>query len=697
MKKLSIIVRSFLAEALSRTTVLSLAKVSSRTTVSFRATILSLVTVLSLAPSSMVSAQIRLPRLVRDSMVLQRDQKINVWGWASKGEKISMKFNGRSYRTTTGNDGKWRLQLSPTPAGGPYTMDITGTNRISLHDILVGDVWVCSGQSNMVHQMRLHSVRYQDEIDHANYPQIRQFWIPTLTDLSGPRDDLPAGAWKSANPQDVLEFSAVAYFFAKDLYEKLHVPIGLINASVGGSPIEAWASEGGLEAFPDLEKTIEKNKDTAYINSLRRRSFSPRTSTSSGPGTSTSSTGAKDGVPAPVDKGLSGPTRWYDLAYVPKGWKQIAIPGYWEDQGVRDLNGSVWDRKEVDVPADMTGRPAKVFLGRIVDADFLYINGHLVGNTTYMYPQRRYPVPAGLLHPGKNLFVVRVINNYGKGGFVPDKPYSLIAGSDTIDLKGYWQYKVGEVFPPHRGFTGGGGLSEQNQPAALYNAMLAPLTPYTIKGFLWYQGESNTGRSAEYTRLQPALIADWRSKWKEGDLPFLYVQLPGFGDYNYLPSESQWAELREAQSKSLAVPNTAMAVAIDLGEWNDLHPDRKKEVGDRLALAAEKLVYGMNIVASGPTYRTSTIEGNKITIQFDNTGSGLVTSDGEDPQEFAIAGADKKFVWANARIEGDKVVVWNDAIKDPKFVRYAWADEPVNPNLYNKEGLPAGPFSIDHH
>lgn len=644
---------------------------------------------LFLAPPIAASAQVRLPRLIRDSMVLQRDARINVWGWASKGEKVSIQFNGRSYHTTAGADGKWMLRLPPTTAGGPFTMEIRGKNAITLHDILVGDVWICSGQSNMVHQMKLHSVRYQNEIDRANYPQIRQFWIPTLTDLNGARDDLPEGSWRSANPKDVLEFSAVAYFFAKDLYEKFHVPIGLINASVGGAPIEAWTSEDGLRAFPEIMRTVEKNKDTAYVNGLSRRNFNP-----AGSGTSGSSPAFRTGAPAITDKGLSAPTPWYDPAYIPKGWRQIAIPGYWEDQGLKDLNGSVWYRKEVDVPASMTGGPAKVFLGRIVDADFLYINGQLVGNTTYMYPQRRYPVPAGLLHPGKNLFVVHVINNFGKGGFVPDKPYSLIAGNDTIDLKGYWQYKVGEVFSPHRGFGGGGGLAPQNQPTALYNAMLAPLVPYAVKGFLWYQGESNTGRSSEYSRLQPAMIADWRNKWQEGQLPFLYVQLPGFGDYNYLPSESQWAELREAQAKSLSVPNTAMAVAIDLGEWNDLHPDRKKDVGDRLALAAEKLVYGVDVVASGPTYRSSTIEGDKIIIQFDNTGGGLVTSDGEEPQEFAIAGADKKFVWANARIEGDKVVVWNDAIKEPRFVRYAWADEPVNPNLCNKEGLPAGPFRI---
>jgi sialate O-acetylesterase len=506
-----------------------------------------------------------------------------------------------------------------------------------------------------------------------------------MTDLEGPPNDLPTGYWKSANPENILDFSAVAYFFAKDLYEKYHVPIGIINASVGGTPIEAWSSEEGLKEFPSIEKTIEKNKDTAYVNGFKRRAFANFAN-----------------MPKPVDKGLSGPIPWYDPAYVPKEWRQIGIPGYWEDQGLRDLNGVVWYRREIDVPQSMINKPAKVFLGRIVDADALYINGKEVGNTTYQYPQRRYPVPDGVLKPGKNLLVVRVTNNFGKGGFVPDKPYSLIAGNDTVDLKGYWQYKVGEVFIPLRGF-GGFDFSAQNAPTALYNAMVAPEINFTIKGIVWYQGESNAGNASEYAKLQPAMIADWRNKWKEGNIPFLYVQLPGFGDYNYLPSESQWAVLREAQLQSLSVPNTAMAVAIDLGEWNDIHPDRKKPVGDRLALAAEKIAYGENIVYSGPLYQSSAIDGNKIIISFSHTGSGLIFKSSDDSSYtsplpgdveggFTIAGADKKFVWAKAKIEGDKVVVWSDQIKAPKYVRYAWADFPVNPNLYNKDGLPASPF-----
>lgn len=626
-------------------------------------------------------AQVRLPRLIRDSMILQRDEKIKLWGWAKQAEKISIRFNGKQYTTKAGVDGKWQLLLPPTKAGGPYTMDITASNKITLKEILVGDVFLCSGQSNMVHQMGIHDVTYANDIATANYPAIRQFWIPPTPNMNGPQDDLTGGNWKSANPEDVRNFSAVAYFFARDIYQKYQVPIGLINASIGGTPIEAWISEEGMKAFPVIQTTIQRNKDTAYINGLQRRPAN--------------SNNASNYTP-PGDKGLSGPLRWYDTAYTPKDWRTINIPGYWEDQGIRDLNGVVWYRKEIELPAGMAGKPARVFLGRIVDADVLYINGRQVGSTGYMYPQRRYNVPAGLLKAGKNIVVVKVTNQNGKGGFVPDKPYCLFAGTDTIDLKGTWTYRVGEVYEPRSGGFGPPGINPQYQPAALFNGMIAPIVNYTLKGFLWYQGEANTSRAAEYARLQPAQIADWRNRWQQGPLPFLFVQLPNFMDVNYLPSESQWAELREAQAKTLLVPNTAMAVAIDLGEWNDIHPDNKKSVGDRLALAARALLYGeKNLEYSGPLYESASINGDKITISFTHTGSGLVAIDGEPLTSFAIAGADKKFVWAQARIEDGKVVVWSERVPAPRYVRYAWADNPDGANLYNKEGLPAGPFRTD--
>src|SRR6476660_4081736 len=440
-----------------------------------------------------LTAQVRLPRLIRDSMILQRDAKINIWGWASKNERIRIKFNGKNFKTSANTDGKWLLQLPPMKAGGPYTMTIDASNHLVINNILIGDVWLCSGQSNMVHQVKLHSVRYADEIGSANYPEIRHFWIPTMSDLNGPHDDLPTGYWKSANPEDAPEFSAVAYFFARKVYEKYHVPIGLINASVGGTPIEAWTSEEGLKEFPNINATIQKNKDTSYVNNITIKL-------------------PIDNDKKETDLGMIG--SWYDPAYIPKKWRTINIPGYWEDQGVKDLDGVVWYRREIDVPESMTNIPAKVFLGRIRDADFLYINGKMVGNTAYQYPQRRYQIPANVLKPGKNIFVVRVINNSGRGGFIPDKPYCLIAGNDTLDLKGYWQYKVGDVFLPGSG--GGNNFSVENQPTVLYNAMVAPLTNYTIKGFLWYQGEANSSRAKEYEGLQPAMISDWRNKWKEG-------------------------------------------------------------------------------------------------------------------------------------------------------------------------------------
>lgn len=624
-------------------------------------------------------AQVLLPGLVRDSMVLQRETVLNIWGWSSPGEKISIQFKGKNYSAKADEKGTWSRTIPPQKAGGPYTMKITGKNSILLKDILIGDVWFCSGQSNMVHQMKLHRERYAKEIADANNPQIRHFFIPTMTDLTGPRSDYPTGFWKSANPTDILEFSAVAYFFATTIYDKYKVPIGLINASVGGTPIEAWISEAGFKTFPNQLATIEKLKDTAYVNSTNRAAFVPVNTQNN-------------------DKGLASPVKWYETSYVPKGWHSINIPGYWEDQGLRDLNGVVWYRKEIDIPQQMAGKSGKVQMGRIVDADVFYLNSQQIGTTGYQYPQRRYSIPEGLLKSGKNVIVIRVTNQQNKGGFVPDKPYTIIAGPDTIDLKGEWQFKVGEVYPPVNFNTADRprAIIAQNSPAALYNAMVAPAISFKVKGFLWYQGEANTGRAREYAQLLPALVSNWRERWKEKDAPFIWAQLPGFMDRTYLPSESQWAALREAQLQSLQVPNTAMAITIDLGEWNDIHPDNKKDVGVRMALAAKRIAYGdTGVVYSGPLYQSWLIEGDKIIIQFKHTGSGLISIDGEELSQFAIAGSDAKFVWAHAKIDGNKVIVWSDEIKEPRYVRYAWADNPEGANLYNREGLPASPFRTD--
>jgi sialate O-acetylesterase len=632
---------------------------------------------LSLLIALPCSAQVRLPQLISDGMVLQREARVNIWGWAAAGEKVTVKFMGKSYRTTTPASGKWTIVLNTMKAGGPYIMDITASNHIVLKDILLGDVWFCSGQSNMVIPMERVKEKYAEEIANADYPQIRNFLVPTISDVTKIHEDLPPVKWMTATPENVPGFGAVTYFFAKKIYSKYHVPIGIINASVGGTPIQAWISEEGIKQIPQYANRVTQLKDTAYLNQIMRPAA------------------VKNSPVKQQDKGLTGTKTWYDPSYIPEDWHSFWLPGYWADQGVKGLRGVVWFRKEIDLPQTISGKAGKLMLGRIVDADQTYVNGKQVGNITYKYPPRRYEIPAGLLKPGKNVIVIRLTNTTEKGGFVPDKQYNLLVDDQKIDLRGDWIYKVGQVFAPTETIDGG-GFSAQNEPAGLYNTMVAPAIDYTVKGILWYQGEANTGKPQEYAQLLSALITDWRSKWHKTGLPFIYAQLPNFMDMQYTPSESQWAELREAQLKTLSVPNTGMAVAIDAGEWNDIHPLNKKDVGERLALAAEPLAYGeANVVSSGPLYQTAKIEGHNIVIAFSHTGSGLVAKGNTGLKQFAIAGADKKFIWANASIEGDKVIVSSDDVPDPLYVRYAWADNPQGANLYNKEGLPASPFRTD--
>lgn len=624
------------------------------------------------------NAQIRLPHIICDSMILQRDIPLKIWGWASPGEQVILQFNGKKWSTKAGADEKWLIKLPAMKAGGPYSMEFSGKNKVELKDIFFGDIWLCAGQSNMVHQMKVHNITYAQDIASANYSQIRQFWVPTATNLKGPSEDLSKSSWKPATKDGINDFSAVAYFFARKIYQEQKIPIGIINSSVGGTTIEAWTGEDGLKDLEEVRKIIERNKDSAAVNKINRL--------------------ADANQPPPVvsaDKGMLEAVKWFDPQYQPKGWRKFYLPGYWEDQGMRDLDGVVWFRKEIEIPAAMAGVPAFIQMGRIVDADRFYINGTLVGSTGYQYPQRRYRVPAGILKPGKNILVIRVEDSNGKGGFVPDKPYLLEANQKSIDLKGEWQYKVGEAYRP--AFRGGPfRIQEQAQPTALYNAMIAPIVQYGVKGVLWYQGESNVGNALAYKKLLPAMIQDWRAQFKRPELPFYYVQLPNYGDMRYQPGESAWALLREAGLETLKVPHTGMAVTIDLGEWNDIHPDDKKDVGERLALIAKRWSYGeKKLVYSGPIYTSSTVEGNQIILNFDHIGSGLKSSDGEALSQFEIAGADKKFVWANAEIKGEKVIVYSPQITKPMYVRYAWADNPVNPNLYNQENLPASPFRTD--
>lgn len=628
--------------------------------------------------SATILSQARLPKLISDGMVLQRDANVRIWGWAAENENIFIHFIDSTYYTKADPKGEWTILLSKQKAGGPYEMQINASNSITISDIMVGEVWVCSGQSNMELPMSRVSWIYETEIANSENVNIRHFAVPQKYNFNEPQKDLESGEWKVSNPENVLGFSATAYFFAKEIYDRDKIPIGLINASLGGSPAEAWMSEEALKKFPEHYNEAQRFKDNILIKQIE--------------GQDNTRIRAWNSLLRQKDEGYRDLNKiWFNPELNTSDWATTKIPGYWIDTELGSVSGVIWFRKKIDIPSSIDGRQAKLILGRIVDADSVFINGMFVGTTSYQYPPRRYDIPSNLLKEGENTIVVRVISNEGNGGFVPDKSYKIVAGNDTVDLKGEWQYRIGAEMEP---------LVPQTfvrwKPLGLYNAMINPLLGYRIKGVIWYQGESNAKRSIEYRELFPALIHDWRYNWKQGNFPFLFVQLPNFMETKSESSESNWALLREAQLKTLLLPNTAMAVTIDIGEWNDIHPLDKKDVGKRLALAAEKIAYGeANVVYSGPIYQSMRIDGDKIILTFTNIGSGLITKGGGELKYFTIAEADRQFVWANAKVENDEVIVRSDKVRNPIAVRYAWADNPEGANLYNKEGLPASPFRTD--
>lgn len=627
--------------------------------------------------ANIVPAQVKLPKLISDGMVLQRDAKVKIWGWASDQEEITINFIDSVYQTSANETGKWEVELYGLKAGGPYSMEIIASNKITLHDILIGDVWVCSGQSQMDLTMNRVSPLYPDEIARAGNSRIRYFSVPTQYDFNARQEDLPNGKWESISRDNILNVSAIAYFFADKLYSVHNVPIGIIRSSLGGSPAQAWISEEAQMEFPEYYKELQQYKDTNLIKQIikddRQRINAWYTKLRH------------------EDKGYEVPDKpWYDTEINTSDWSVMDVPGYWADGELGNINGVIWYRKDIEIPAALAGKEARLNLGRIVDSDSVFVNGVFVGSTGYLYPPRRYVVPENLLKEGMNTIVIRVISNEGRGGFVLDKPYELVCDDMKIDLKGAWRYRLGARMEPLQAQT-----FIRWKPAGLFNGMISPLLGFSIRGVLWYQGESNTWRHEEYRTLFPALINDWRNNWGQGDFPFLFAQLHNFMEPDDFPSESNWALTREAQTMALELPNTAMIVAIDLGEWNDIHPLNKKDVAARYALAAQKVAYHENIVASGPLFQSMKIVDNRVIITFSETGGGLVAKGGGELRYFAIAGSDKKFVWAKAGIENDKVVVWSEMVADPVAVRYAWADNPEGANLYNKEGLPASPFRTD--
>lgn len=626
------------------------------------------------------AADVSLPRLVSDGAVLQRDKPIVLWGWADEGEQVSVTL-GKQALTTKAEAGRWQVTFKPLAAGGPYTVNVQGKNKLQVKNVLMGDVWIAAGQSNMELPLRRVKYQYPDVIPSTKLPDIREFNVPVVYHFKGPLEDFKQGQWKTAEPENLSNFSAVGFFFTRALHEKYKVPIGLITLPVGGSPAEAWVSESALQKYPQFVEQLKPFKDDGFVEATIA---SDKLSS----GNWYSALGAKD-------EGLKG--AWSNEVLDTKDWQDFQVPGYVKEQGGDFTNGAVWFRKTFDLTAEQAVKSATVWLGCIVDGDQVFLNGKEIGQTGYQYPPRIYAVPAGLLKAGKNTISIRVTSYSANAGFVKDKRYELELGNEpvnigkeSISLAGQWQYKIGA-----RADSMAKTTTLQYQPASLFNAKLAPTLRTGIKGVIWYQGESNTGRYKEYETLFPDLIGDWRAQYNQGDFPFIYVQLANFMAAHAEPSESNWAATREAQRKTLSVKNTAMVVASDIGEWNDIHPLNKQAVGERLALAAQKLAYGeKKLIASGPNAKTIKREHKSLVIDFDKAGGDLVITKDGVLHHIAIAGADKKYVWAKAKVQGKKLVVWNDDVAEPVSVRYAWADNPEGANLYNKAGLPASPFEL---
>ena len=620
----------------------------------------------------------RLPRIFSDGMVLQRGTPVPVWGWTAPRSTVTVTLHGRTARATADKTGSWRVSLPALKAGGPYELDVEGGGPpIVVHDILVGDVWVASGQSNMELPVAAADSA-AEEVAAAHDSGIRQFKVP-LTYAESPAADLAGGSWAPADPQHVGAFTAVGYYFARDLRRAVRVPIGIVNTTWGGSNVETWMSRRALGLSDSAwEETARRwhAEDAVIREALRAR---------------------LGGLPS-VDSGLvDGHAFWADPSLDDAAWATIPVPSLWERVGYDGLDGIAWYRGAFSLTEAEARQGVRLALGTIDDNDISWVNGTEVGRTDGYNRPRRYDVPASALRAGRNVVAVRVQDTGGGGGMYGDPSllYVEVAG-ERRPLPSAWKFRVGAV-------SFAADAQRINKvPTILYNRMLHPLLPLPIKGVIWYQGESNANGDAQaamYRSLFAGLIRGWRREWAgtRGTFPFLWVQLPGFGSVDSVPqNRPAWAVLRESQAAALVLPRTGQAVAIDLGEPDNIHPRNKQEVGRRLALVARSVAYGERLVSSGPTYQRHQVRGDRLVIEFDHVGGGLV-SRGPDAAVlgFAVAGADHHFVHAQARIEGDRVVVWSDRVPHPVAARYAWADYPLHATLYSRAGLPAAPFRTD--
>ena len=620
------------------------------------------------------SATVKMPFIFSNHMVIQRDKPIKVWGWADKNEKIKVTFNDKEYEVQADRKGDWSLQMEALPAGGPYELNVTGEdNTLTFTDILMGDVWLCSGQSNMEFRMEEANTA-SEKLPNANNQNIRLFFVERYMSYT-PLDDFNKGEWKVCSPEAAAKFTAVGYYFGKFVQEEVGVPVGLIDSSWGGTDIQTWTSWEVMVKDPKYAKY--EGKTPKQIDKMREQQ--------------------KKEYYNALEKDKGSVEGWYKKDMDgSEGWRHAQLPGAME-RTYPALDGVVWYQKIIDLPENVKGE-ATINFGAIDDEDITYINGKQVGTTNIYYQGRNYKIPDGVLKPGKNRITVKVTDTGGDGGFLgTQNDMYLTIGDKRFELAGDWiccaTVNILDLNYRPQPF------STPNEFASLlFNGMIHPLLPFTIKGAIWYQGENNAGEAYKYRTMFTDMINDWRTQWGY-TFPFYWVQLANYMAPANGPEESAWAELREAQHMALSLPETGEAVIIDRGEANDIHPKDKKTVGYRLALNAFAKTYGKEVEYSGPEYKSMLIEPGRIVLTFDHTAKGLQAK-GEGRygylKGFTIAGNDKVFRTAKAYISGNKVVVFHEDIDAPVAVRYAWANNPDDANLYNSEGLPASPFRTDN-
>ncbi|AGA80397.1 protein of unknown function (DUF303) [Echinicola vietnamensis DSM 17526] len=621
-------------------------------------------------------ASVTLHNLFSDHMVLQREKPIPIWGKALPGTVVTVKLNGFTASSEVGEDSTWLVELPAQKKGGPYQLEVLADSTLKLEDVWLGDVWVCSGQSNMEWPLE-RAGNASEEIRQANYSQIRLFDVPHQMEQS-PSESLPDSvAWKVCSPETIKNFSAVGYFFGRELQQELDVPIGLISSNWGGTNVEAWTSAAMIGQFPSHRAKI------AAYDSINLKEM-----------TSIASLAIDSWLQAIDSLDLGLQENWSNPEIEWENSSTVVLPEVFERLDVPNTDGVIWFKKTLYLSENEANQDAEISLGRIDEEDFTYVNGQLVGSMIGTDPLRSYKIKQGVLNEGLNTIIVRVKDKGWTGGFKgTPQQMNLALENKKLDLSGEWEMNIGTVDLP----IAPKNIHPNNFPTTLFNGMIKPLIPFSIKGAIWYQGESNATRAYAYREMFPAMIKDWRVHWGQGDFPFYFVQLANYRAEQTSPGESTWAEVRESQMAALKLPHTGMAVAIDLGEADNIHPKNKQEVGRRLALEALSNTYHHDILSTGPTYSRQEVLGDKLRLVFSNIGDGMTT--GKNDKElrgFAIAGKDKQFYWAKAVLESDStILVSSQYVVRPQAVRYAWADNPGALNLYNSVHLPASPFRTD--